>query len=231
MRSSGQPSGSPAARYERPRYARPMPDPPKFIVVTGVGRVTAPPDRLEVTIGVGSTADTTGEALRAASERSTALNALLVELGIAEADRQTVNISVQHIPDQSSPGGFRSHATLMLNVTLRDVAAAGRLLDQAAQVAGDQLQVHGLRWSVADPEPHLALARRAAVEAAADQARQLAEAAGVGLGPIRTIIEGGGGPMGLRQRVGGMTLAAASTPVDPGIVGLSVQVEVTYDIE
>src|SRR5579862_4612718 len=66
-------------------------------------------------------------------------------------------------------------------------------------------------------------ARRTAVEAAARQAQQLADAAGIVLSAIRGIIESGAGPAGFAHAGRRRATALTSAPVEPGIVDLSVR--------
>ncbi len=74
-------------------------------------------------------------------------------------------------------------------------------------------------------------ARRAAVEKAMGQAQQLASVAGVALGPIRRISEGGGGGGAPPFRPMMRAMAADSAvPIEPGAQKLSVSVEIEWEI-
>ena len=79
-------------------------------------------------------------------------------------------------------------------------------------------------------EPLGADARREAVEKATRQASELAVAAGVTLGPIRSIVEGSAGaPPGPRPMLRAM-VAAEAVPLEPGTQRLSVTVEIEWEI-
>jgi uncharacterized protein YggE len=65
-----------------------------------------------------------------------------------------------------------------LAVVVRDLAAAGRLVQAAAEKVGDLLRVHGFGLSVRDPEPAQRKPGARAVLACRAQAEQVAEAAG-----------------------------------------------------
>lgn len=205
-------------------------------MVTGVGRVAAAPDVVVVNLGVETSAPTPGEALRRAGEAVAALVALLEREGVAEADRRTTGLSVypRHDPQTGHPAGHQASYGLL--VTVRDLDAAGRLVQAAAEAVADALRVHHFALSVKDPEPHLAEARRAAVRAARAQAEQLAEAAGVALGPLLAVVEGGGSPRELWNVNSGtvgrlVPLAmAAGPPVEPGAQEVAVAVTVTYGV-
>ncbi len=74
-------------------------------------------------------------------------------------------------------------------MTIRDIAAAGGIIDAAAQAVGDAVRVQSLQFAIDDDSKLLADARTAAVRKAQEQAKQLADAAGVALGTIRSINE------------------------------------------
>lgn len=207
----------PAARVRRGR-----------LTVTGVGQVEAAPDRLGLRLALATDAETPGAALRALGERQAALLALLDERGVAATDRRTDTITVRpdHDPTTGRPSG-RHHAETVLTVRLGDLEAVGDLLDVAGQRLGAALRLDGLHWSFTDPAPHLALARRRAVQDATERARQLAEAAGARLGRLRSISEvtprfvGDGTPR----------LAAATAPgAEPGTRALTTQVHLVYEL-
>ncbi len=69
---------------------------------------------------------------------------------------------------------------------LRDLARAGEVIDAAAGAVGDDIRMGALTFGIEDPSALLADARREAVEKATRQASELAVAAGVTLGPIRS---------------------------------------------
>jgi uncharacterized protein len=116
-----------------------------------------------------------------------------------------------------------------VTATLHDIAAAGAVIDQAAAAAGDAIRVQTIRFSIADESAARAEARADAVRRALTQAQQLADAAGVGLGPVRSIIEAPGEQPPLPYRAEA-DLAQQSVPIQPGTQELSVTVEVVHDI-
>ena len=206
------------------------------IVVTAVGRATATPDAVVVGLGVEVSAPTPGEALRRAGEQATALVGLLGREGVAEADRRTTGLSVHPAYDHRTGQPSGEHrAAYGRQATVADLDAAGRLVQAAAEAVGDALRVHHFGLSVRDPTPILAEARQAAVRAARSQAEQLAVAAGVGLGRLVAIVEGGGGPAAPgRARAaaafGGFVAESGGPPVEPGTQEVAVAVTVTYGI-
>ena len=63
---------------------------------------------------------------------------------------------------------------------------AGRFIDSAAEVAGDELTMNGISFSVADPAAVVAPLRELAVADARAKADVLAAAAGCTVGPVVT---------------------------------------------
>jgi uncharacterized protein YggE len=116
-----------------------------------------------------------------------------------------------------------------VTATLHDIGAAGALIDQAAAAAGDAIRVQTIDFSIADESAARAEARADAVRRALAQARQLADAAGVGLGPVRSIVELAGErpPM---PYAAAADRAALAVPVQPGTQELAVTVEVVHEI-
>ena len=115
-------------------------------------------------------------------------------------------------------------------MVLRDLARAGEVIDAAAGAVGDDIRMGALTFGIEDPGALLADARREAVEKATRQASELAVAAGVTLGPIRSIVEGSAGaPPGPRPMLRAM-VAAEAVPLEPGTQRLSVTVEIEWEI-
>ncbi len=131
-----------------------------------------------------------GAALRAASDGVDRLLAVLDEAGVPAADRQTSGLGVQPAWTGDGPSGHT--ASDGLAVVVRALAAAGLLVQAAAESVGDLLRVHGFGLSVRDPEPAEREARRSAVVACRSQAEQVAAAAGGELGELLRLTEGDG---------------------------------------
>lgn len=207
---------------------------PPAISVVGVGAVTGTPDLILFTLGVETAAATPGEAMRAAASKAAILDQVFAGHGISELDRQTVQVSVQPVFDHDRQVVSHHQATYLFRVKVRDLAAAGEVVDQASadELLSEVLRVQHIAMSFADPEAMLAEARTRAVAAARRQAEQLAAAAGVGLGPLRLLSEGPvPGFPGEPDFAGGyrLLLSAAMT-VQPGSQDVSVQVLAIFDI-
>jgi uncharacterized protein YggE len=187
------------------------------------------PDRIRAIVGVSTVASTVGEALSAAAEAQERIIEAAVAAGVDRSAAQTVGYRVGQ---DYEPGGAvsRHRADVSLSLVFPDIAGASSLLAVMGEAAGDSFRVHGVNPEASDAEPARRVAREAAVTAAARQAGELASAAGVRLGRLKSLVEGAGGPGG--QWSGGVRLMAASSGV-PGIEGggLTIRVEVTATYE
>jgi uncharacterized protein YggE len=160
------------------------------VTTTAVGTAQVVPDQVRIAMAVEAGAGAVGDALRAASDGVDRLLAVLDDAGVPPADRQTSGLGVQ--PTWGSDGPSGHTASYGLTVVVRDLAAAGLLVQAAAGTVGDLLRVHGFGLSVRDPEPAQRAARAEAVRACRAQAEQLAAAARCELGDLLRLTEGGG---------------------------------------
>jgi uncharacterized protein YggE len=202
------------------------------ITARGTGTVRGTPDTMTVVIGVQTRGDTAKGALDADNAKATALIEVLKGSGVAAADLRTSQLSINPTYDQQGTRITGYEVTNQVTATLRDIAAAGGILDAAGESAGDAVRVQQLGFSIDDESEPRARARADAVRQAQAQARQMAEAAGVALGPLQKITE-----VAVDQATpypyadGARSAAASPAPVEPGTQELSVVVEVVYGID
>jgi uncharacterized protein len=202
---------------------------PPGITARGTGTATATPDTATVVLGVQTRAASATAALAANSERATAVIGVLEGAGVAAADIRTSRLAIHptSAPETGRITGYE--VTNQVTATLRDVAAAGAVVDAAAVAAGDAVRVEQISFSIADESAAKAQARADAVRRALDQAGQLAAAAGVELGPIRSIVElPADQPVPYRAEAADAQRAAV--PLEPGTQELRVAVEVVHGI-
>lgn len=206
--------------------------PPRQIVVTGEGQVEAVPDMAVISLGVTNQGKAAMAAMGETSAAVAAVLGRLTAMGVEARDVQTRNISVT--PIWSDPGnrggtpeisGFAASNTVTVRV--RDLDRLGAILDTAIGDGANDFS--GIRFTLQDPGPQEAEARKRAVADGMARAKELAEAAGVTLGPVQQITEmGGGGPQPMMEmamaRGGGMPVAA-------GEINVSVSVSMTFAIE
>ncbi|NUB44025.1 SIMPL domain-containing protein [Fertoebacter nigrum] len=203
------------------------------ITVTGEGRVDARPDMATITLGVMTEAATAAEAMAANSAELAKVLERLRAAGIADRDLQTTGLSLnanwQSTRDNAPPVITGYIAQNMLTVRVRALDTLGGVLDAAVQDGANTL--NGVGFGLTDPDPAMDEARKRAVADAVAKATLLTGAAGVGLGPIIEITEGGGyaPPMPQFRMEAGM--AADAVPVAEGEVTMTAQVTVIFALE
>jgi uncharacterized protein len=202
--------------------------PPRSIVVHGVGRVNATPDRVTIQIGVETSAPTAGQALKDNSTKATQLISTLKGRGIAEKDIQTSGLSINPQYDNTGRKIERYIVSNSVSVIVRDVNGAGPLIDAAASSAGDAIRVNSLQFGISETAAIVEQARVGAVADARKQAEQLAKAAGVKLGALRTIQSNS---LATPQPIG---LAEArkdtAAPIEAGTQEVFVDVDMAFDL-
>lgn len=204
---------------------------PRTITMSGHGEVRSAPDQAQISTGVTTSAPTAAAALAANTARMKEVFAALTKAGIAERNIQTVNFSVSPQYSNTAQGqpmrltGYQVNN--QLQVRLEDVGRVGATLD--ALVGAGSNQMDGISFSIKDPAPLLEKARTDAVADARARAETYARAAGVGLGPLLSIAEGGGEVR--PYRMAPMILkAAAPVPVAAGEESVSADVSLVWEI-
>ena len=205
----------------------------RTISVSGVGSVAAAPDMAEVRVGVETRARSARDALRANSDAMAALFATLAAAGIAERDMQTTSLSLYPEFDQRSgsgqPGVSGYVASNGIYLRIRAVAETGRILDELSASGANSIQ--SVSFSVADPSELQDAARRAAVADARRKAEIYAAEAGVTLGPLVAISEGGGvAPFGGAPEVMMERSFDAAVPVAAGETTITAQISAVWRI-
>jgi uncharacterized protein YggE len=193
------------------------------ITVQGTARVSAEPDRAELSLGVETRADTAEAALAANNTRMRAVIAAVKRAGGKDVETQSVWLNPWH--GENGPAGYVATNTVSASV---DIAGTGDLID-AATAAGAN-QVSGPSMTIADEEELYRQALQAAVKQARERAEVLAEATGARLGRVVTVVESGmASPQPYAARLE-MAAADASTPIEPGKREVTAAVTVTFAI-
>jgi uncharacterized protein len=203
----------------------------RTIAMGGHGEVKAAPDQVQVNAGVTTSGATAAVALAANTQRMKTVFAALEKMGVAQKDIQTVNFSVS--PQYTNGAGNEAQRLTgyqvrnEVSVRLDDVSKLGAALD--ALVGAGANQMNGINFSIRDNAAMLQKAREAAIADAKERAETYARAAGVTLGPIQSIGEGGGPspvPMFKPMRM----MAAAPVPVAAGEESVTADVSVVWEI-
>lgn len=205
------------------------------ITTRGTGRVPGSPDVVTVSIGVEITAAKAVDALAQNSAKARAVISALTGGGVEGKDVQTAQLSLwpEYAPNRPVVTGY--HVTDTVTAKLRDIAKAGAVIDSAVTAAGDAGRLQGVSFSIDDAGPLKEQARKDAVTQARRQAEQVAAAAGVRLGALRSVREVNQDTpvygLSPTAALGGAAQSApAPTPVQPGTEELTVVIEATWDV-
>lgn len=223
-------AGSIVALLLRPQpLAAATPTGARQITVVGNGETTGTPDTATVQLGVQTSADSAQQALSANNTEMQALIAKLKELGVAESDIQTSNISIypRYNPDGQGINGY--DATNSVSVTIRNISQTGELLDQVVQAGANN--VGGISFSVDDPSALEQQARDAAIANARQRAEAMAQAVGGSIGQVLSITENIGSAPPIPLAVGRAEAAADAVPIQPGEQTVAAQVQITYELQ
>lgn len=205
---------------------------PATLTVTGEGRVAAVPDMATVSLGVEFIAQEPLAAVDRSNEAIASILARLEEMGVEARDVQTANLSLGQVWDRSSSNGRDEvsgyRATNTVRVRVRDLDRLGEILQAVLNDGANELS--GLSFGLSEPRPVEDAAREAAVKDALAKAELLASAAGVTLGPVMTITEGGGGGQPMFDAPMARMEVASPVPVSAGETVVSERVTVVFSL-
>ena len=201
------------------------------ITVTGEGRVSSAPDMAMIHLGVTTQGDTAAAALAANSAEIAKVLANLTAAGIEGRDVQTTGLSINPNWQSTSSGASTIQGYIASNtvtVRVRALETLGTLLDAAVKDGANTL--NGVEFGLQAPDPVMNEARKAAVADAKARAELIAGAAGVKLGAIKSISEGGPAPMPMPMLRMAAEAAAGAVPVASGEVGTTAQVTIVWTL-
>ena len=216
------------------------------IQVTGSGSVSITPDVALLSLGVETLGDSVA---KARGEAATAMSAILDAMrarGIEDRDVQTgyLNISPEYTYQEIMREGARFNERVLIGyrvnnnvvVKVRDLDAAGDIIDEAVQAGGDATRVDSLRFTAEDTTEARRQAREMAVMDATQKADQLALHTGESRGRLVNISESFDGlPEPYSSSRGGFDAAFAMeggpTPVSPGQLEIRVTVHAFFEFE
>jgi len=191
------------------------------------------PNQAVLSAGVVTNAKTATAALAANTRAMNAVFVTLKAAGVADKDMQTADFSVQPQYASTNPSSSGQQriigyqVTNNVSVTVENLNRLGATLD--ALVSSGANSIGDIGFAICDPKPLLAQARAAAVADAIAKAQVLAKAAGVTLGPITSISEGGYEPPRLMLKTMAMN-AASSVPMAAGEQSVTAGVSITWGI-
>lgn len=199
----------------------------RFLTASANAYGNTVPDIATFSVGVTAQDPTASGALDAMGASVTAVLETLAEIGIAQTDVRTENVSLFQDTEYQSfgptvLGDFTASSDL--SIVVRDLDRLGAVMDRV--VDGGANRVYGLTFTVSDREAVLDEARVAAVAEATRRAGVIAAAAGVTLGPVVAITDYTFAPdegVPLEQ-------AARDVPIANGTVRLQTGVSMTFEI-
>lgn len=211
------------------------PLPQRTLSVDGTGTAFLVPDIAYLYLGVHTEKLTAAEAVEENNAQTQTVIQALTKAGVDTKDIRTTNFSIWPIDKYDPTGRPTGEKTYAVDntvyVTVRDLEALGDLLDTV--IAAGANTVQSIQFDVADKDAALKDARAEAVKDASTKATELATAAGVELGELRSVnytsapsypvFDGRGG--------GGAGEAASTVPIQPGQLTFTVTVNVTYEIK
>lgn len=201
------------------------------ITVVGTGSAESVPDLMTVDIGVSVRSETVSDASSQTRDHVSSLLDALTGAGLQREDIATRNFSVypeyDHRDGQQRLLGYR--VTNELSVTIRDVPAAGSILDAAVSAVGDPVTINRVQLSVDDETAARDLAREAAWGDAMARAEHLARLANRSLGPALSIVESTGHAPPPRPTM--RAAMAEATPIEAGSASTLVTLEVRFGLD
>jgi len=211
---------------------------PRTVSVSGRGSVRLTPDTASVTTGVvvirPSLADAQAEATRTMDGIIDAAR----EAGVAEADIQTTNYSVEVLREYDRNGNFERVTGYQVSnqvvLTVRDLDAVGALLD--AVVSEGANDIYGISFYVDDPTDAASRARTQAVEEARRKADEMAAAAGTRVVGVLEMTETSSpppAPLEYEQASGADSDSAranAPVPIAAGSSEVTVDVSIVFEL-
>jgi uncharacterized protein YggE len=211
------------AGVAQPRFGRSATSAPPAttITVTGNGSVTSVPDRATFTFTIETRAKTASAALAQNSTDATSVIAALKAAGVTAANLQTSQVSLN--PQTSQDGTTIVGYDASNSVTARTtIGSAGALVDAAVGAGANG--VSGPSLDVSDQSTLYRDALHKAVDDAKLKAQSLADAAGLSLGAVQSITEGGSAaPMPIADK-----LSSAAAPIEAGTQEIQASATVTY---
>jgi uncharacterized protein YggE len=211
------------AGVAQPRLGRSAtPSAGSTITVTGDGTVDSTPDQASFDFGVTTNGATAAEALSRNSAQAGSIIDALKKAGTASSDIQTTQVSLwpQTSNDGSRITGYQASNSVEAKAA---IGRAGSLVDAA--VAAGANNVDGPNLDTADKSSLYAQALKQALGAAKAKAQAIADAAGLTLGSVVKVQEGGSSepvPMFAQAK------AAEGVPIEAGTQQIQASVTVIY---
>ena len=206
------------------------------ISVTGSATIYLEADLAELNIGVRIKSEDLSASQTECAEKIARIRSALETAHVEAKDIATAEFSIYSYTDISMSGMEKQYYQVnhMLNITVRDIASVGKLIDLAVQAGANA--VNSISFTSSQAQKAYEQAMKNAVADAREKAQILCEAAGVTLGGVQNISFSNneyGAVMNSRsyKMAGGvMEDAAVSTEIQSGSVSVSASVTMVFEI-
>ena len=192
------------------------------IVVQGAGIVEVVPDVADIVIGVRNEAQNPAEAIDSNADAMKRVVDDAKRAGIEPRDIQTSVLNLGQSRDAKNVLKFVAVNTV--RIRLRDVSRLGSVA--RTLIGSGANEMRNIRFSIANPVPHLDRARQGAVEDARRRAEILVKAADRRLGEIVEITESTDDGPGVVPMA--RAAQAADIPTEPGQIALRATVQIKW---
>ena len=204
------------------------------IRASGSATVSAEADVAVLSLGVVAVRPTVGDARNAAARSLSALVTALGAAGVDESDIRTASFQIQpryRYSDDDEEEFVGHEVWHFLRVTVRDVAAAGDIIDRAVAAGGASIRVQNVDFRVEDTPMLEREARSLAIQNATEKADFYASQLGVNRGPVLSLSDHVG-VAGLERGVSSFAVAESrGTQFYAGPVRVNAHVEMVFAIE
>ena len=204
------------------------------LTVSGTGEATADADMVTIALGVQTRDESAAAAVAENAQMMADSIEALLAAGISEDEINTSRYSIRPTRDWidgelSDEVVFEVNNQVTVTLNLTDEVAVGEVIDAAVGAGANT--VESITFGLRDPTSVQEEALENAVDDAMGKAEVISEAAGMNLGRILSISEGGASPEPLAEsRVFFAAEAGASTPIAPADVEVTATVTITYVI-
>jgi uncharacterized protein YggE len=202
-------------------------DVPRQVTVNGSGQVQGAPDTLTADVGIEFTAADVTAATDQSNQRQQAVIDAVKNAGVDRKDISTTGLTIQ--PQHDGTGGAITgyRAENIIEITMRKLDSASRVLAVVVSTGGDATRVNSVRYSIEDDSQLIKDARARAFQDAENHAEQYARLSELHLGQVISITEGPSGePPTATQRAP----MATDIPLEPGRQTVSLSVTVVWDL-
>ncbi|MES2729825.1 MAG: SIMPL domain-containing protein [Pseudomonadota bacterium] len=207
------------------------------LTISASSDVKAAPDVAMITAGILSVAPNVAAAMKENTTQMNAMFAAVKEAGIAEKDMQTNGFSIQPqymYAENQAPRITGYQVSNNLTIKIRDMTKIGTMLDTLATRGANQ--VSGPDFTIDNPDALMDKARAEAVAKARSRAEIYAQAADLKIKRITAISEQMMAPpmpvyKAARMEMAADAMGAGPAPIAAGEVGMSVTVNVGFELE